>query len=67
MKKIIEGWKNVIVEDAEIEALSNERMTICNDCEHKTFMVGVDICGKCLCPLIAKTRSPESSCPIDKW
>lgn len=68
LTEIIEGWKNVVFTDAEIELLSDERMKICNGCPHKEInLLNIDICGLCHCPLIAKTRSPESKCPESKW
>ena len=67
IRQFIEGWKNVIITDKEAEKLSEERMTICNECEHKIEMMGMDVCGLCHCPLMASTRSPNKKCPADKW
>lgn len=69
LKEIITGWANVVFTDEQIEELSKQRLSICNACEHKDElkMIKADICNKCGCPLIAKTRSPESKCPINKW
>lgn len=70
-KEIFDGWKNVLFTDEEIEILSAERMAICNECPFKeeVDLMGLrnEICGECWCPLKAKTRSPESKCPKDKW
>ncbi|MFT3908322.1 MAG: hypothetical protein QM737_02765 [Ferruginibacter sp.] len=68
-KEIITGWKNVVFTDEEIEKLSAERMEVCNACPFKQFseILKMEICGECLCPLKAKTRSPLSNCPKKKW
>lgn len=42
----------------------NARRKICNGCIHRTTM---DRCAKCGCPLIAKTKSKLSQCPIKLW
>lgn len=67
IKEIIEGWTNKIFTNEQVEILSNERMEICNQCPHKIKMLSVDVCELCMCPLSAKTRSPESDCAIHKW
>ena len=67
LNEIFEGWKNTVIIDRKIEMLSMERMLTCNDCKFKTEMLGIDSCGICHCPLIAKTRSPASSCPKGFW
>lgn len=67
MKKIIEGWKNVIFTDEEVEAIAKARLEVCNTCDYKKNLAGLEICNECHCPLIAKTRSLDSKCPIGKW
>ena len=49
--------------DKEKELEPDERMKICNDCDHKKG----PICGKCGCVLAFKTKLNGSHCPIDKW
>lgn len=66
IKNIIQGWTNVLIEDSEIEQIAKYRLSICNGCEHKIEMIGVECCGICHCPLIAKTRS-NSKCDLNKW
>jgi len=67
MKEILDGWMKVLIEDEETEKLSKERMTICNSCPFKSKIIGVEVCSRCNCPLIAKTRSKDSSCPKGFW
>lgn len=70
MEKIIEiynGWKNLVIKQSDIEDMSAWRMEICNDCDKKVNQLGMDVCGECGCPLMSKTRSPQSECPLSKW
>ncbi len=61
--EIVSGWKNVIFKDKDVEKMANERALICAGCP---FNVN-NICQECGCPLVAKTRSPQSKCPKNKW
>lgn len=69
LKEIAEGWANKVLKRAQ--ELSEERMKICNECEHistKHNTVRFDVhCTKCGCTLDAKTRSETSECPIGLW
>lgn len=69
--EIAEGWMNVIFRKHEIERISQTRMNICNTCEHHSKFhdtIRIDVhCTKCGCPLVSKTRSTQSECPIGKW
>ena len=67
LKEIVSGWMNVIVKTDEVEQASIKRMKICDSCPSKTKQLGIDVCDECSCPLIAKTRSMESRCPLNKW
>lgn len=44
------------------EKLSEKRMSICNECEHKD----VNVCNVCGCVLEWKTRVKEETCPHPK-
>ncbi len=69
-QKILSGIKNLILKDAFIEEVAEARNTICSDCEHKSTKCAALIsscCSVCGCSLKFKTRSLESSCPLDKW
>lgn len=47
------------------DSLQKERMTICIECPHLIKLTKQ--CSKCGCFMDAKTRLPNSSCPIGKW
>lgn len=75
LSELIEGWKNNLIPKAEekdfIEAVSAERMKICNDCsmistKHKTIRPDVH-CTHCSCTLAAKTKCLTCECPLKKW
>jgi hypothetical protein len=80
IKDILSGWKNYIIDDPAIEAMAKQRAKICSTCpqakEGKFTAVLKDYriheieglyCGKCLCPLSAKVRSENETCPLNKW
>jgi hypothetical protein len=77
VKQIVEGWKNVLIKDEDIEKMAEEREKICNICiyqsenakalsNYKTIRPDVH-CTKCGCPLEGKVRSPKTECPEKKW
>ena len=63
LKEILNGWSNVIWSSPEVEKLAMDRALICSDCFYNTN----NTCSQCGCPLIAKTRSEYSKCPMGKW
>lgn len=63
LKQIIQGWKNLVFKDPEIEKLALKRAEICSTCKNNN----ASICIECGCPLAAKTRSPKETCPIQLW
>lgn len=75
--QIIEGWKNVIWENPQVELVAKERASICSTCDfnvdnvcssEKTgFTIHNNPVNGCGCPLIAKTRSMSTSCPKGLW
>lgn len=68
--KILSGIKNLLLKDKYIEGIASDRQAICDACDHKsTSCSGLisQCCSVCGCSLKFKTRSLESSCPIDKW
>jgi len=79
LANIIDGWKNYLFENKDVEDLANERAHFCAKCPFAveglvTDLIDDDIvdikgmvCDKCHCPLSAKLRSVEESCPIGKW
>jgi hypothetical protein len=67
IKEIVEGWKNVIIHDDEVEKIASTRKAICDTCPNKVIQLGMECCSLCHCPLVAKTRSLDSVCPDGKW
>ena len=63
VSEIFNGWKNVVFPNAHVEQIAKARASICGDC---AFNVRSK-CSKCGCPLVAKTRSMKSHCPLNKW
>ena len=45
--------------------VSEERMRICESCEH--HIKTTNQCGKCGCFLNGKTMFMSSKCPVGKW
>lgn len=74
LKYIIQGWWYRLFKNIRVEKLASERMQICMQCplfdlNGKACAVpGTQpCCGDCGCALSAATRSPEYSCPQNKW
>lgn len=72
--KILEGVKNRIFKDADVEHIAAERMSICETCPSldptgfKCIVPGTGpCCGLCGCSLSLKTRALSASCDADKW
>ncbi len=63
LKEIIDGWVNVAFPNPTAERLHRNRALICSQCKFNIK----NVCKKCGCPLIAKTRSAKSTCPLKKW
>lgn len=82
IKHIIEGIKNTIFVQEEVEKIAEQRQEICRTCMknsanssdpefnpgkyHSTIRPDVH-CTVCACNLHAKVRSLHTNCPIDKW
>lgn len=65
-KLIIQGWSNFFLDkisNIKYKKEFDERLDICNHCEKNNS----GICSICHCVLVAKTKSEDSKCPIDKW
>ena len=46
----------------------NQRLDICNTCEHKkTFFDFTEKCNLCGCIIKLKLQLDSSKCPINKW
>ena len=76
---IIEGWKNYLTNNKEIEELATERALKCVNCvnniKSNVFAwvkddieeISASVCSKCECPIAMKVRSTNEKCPINKW
>ena len=66
LSEILDGWKNYIFENEEIERIAKERITICSTCEELRKNNTCKLCG---CKMAIKTRSIDSECPHEdkKW
>lgn len=69
--EIASGYKNLLKDKLGLSSPQQEKLfvvrrEICNACDHITAL---DRCGKCGCPLAAKTRSldPDNKCPEGLW
>ena len=72
--QIMEGIKNSIIRNIFVEQVSQQRMSICNECPEldkvggHCFAKGTQPCCKlCGCSLGFKTRALSSECPVKKW
>ena len=83
INEIAEGWFNVTKDklgilDPKIRIMAERRLQICNNCPVRDagtcsekrigthVRTGISRSG-CGCPLIAKSKSPTSFCPLGKW
>lgn len=77
-KAIWEGLKNRVFKQEHIEAIYNERITICKGCslyditDSGCHVSGTQPCcnlnlGGCGCSLSLKLRALSEHCPKDKW
>ena len=63
LSTILNGWKNVMIVDPEVEILAQERGQACLQCPYKKAIT----CGMCGCPLKAKLRAVDATCPDNRW
>lgn len=66
IKNIIQGWWNLLIDiisDIKYKKEFDERLEICNTCDHNKF----GICDLCGCVLKAKTKAEDEACSIGKW
>lgn len=67
LNEIFSGFKNMIFPNEQINSVSEERLKRCFECPIRTEQWCDKKKGGCGCYLQAKTKSPNSSCPIEKW
>lgn len=74
LQEIIEGHRNHMFPPEKlrevIKEVSDKRLSICTPCEYNSTPRKIKFysrCKNCGCPLIQKSKSLQSKCPIDKW
>lgn len=72
--EIIEGWRNHLAPPEELKELiqltSEHRLSICTPCEFNSTPNRIknwSRCKSCGCPLLQKSKSLQSKCPVNKW
>jgi hypothetical protein len=73
-KEIANAWIIAANPTPEEKQLAEERISVCNECEHKQEnkdIINFYYCGICKCPLSKKIFSLKNSetnpCPANKW
>lgn len=64
LDEIYSGWKNYMFPNPEIEEKAKKKAAICVSCPK---IKPNKFCSVCGCYIPAKTRSPRSKCPLNKW
>lgn len=79
ISNILNGWENFIEKNEVSEKLAKLRAVNCSDCSSAkkgllTAFINDDLkeiqgyyCNECKCPLSAKIRSINETCPLKKW
>lgn len=79
LTNIIQGWKNYLSKDEQVEKLALERVKNCIGCKHnvksKVFSwvnddvkeINASVCDLCSCPLAMKVRSKNEKCDLNLW
>jgi hypothetical protein len=55
-------YKQFVSEEKE-----KSRREVCDACEFKKVLLGIDMCSQCNCVLTLKTKATFATCPIKKW
>lgn len=78
-KKIVIGWTKLATHDKAAAELARKRAEFCGVCEFavkKKYLDEINdeveiingyVCSKCSCPLSAKLRVADESCPLGLW
>lgn len=74
INNILEGWRNHLFPPSKLKDFitetSNNRLSICAGCDHNStpgIIKAYSRCKSCGCPLLQKSKSLNSKCPLDKW
>ena len=79
-KHIVNGWKNYVFPNKDMEQIAHHRAKICSGCNkavlgtYEKLMKDRNLkevkgmkCYVCGCPLSTKLRSKNETCPLGKW
>jgi ribosomal protein L37E len=71
LNEIFQAWVAAASPSPDQKLLAEQRTSVCDTCEHKTYNKLLDLhaCGLCGCPLSKKVFSPAgpNACPGNKW
>lgn len=74
VREFLQGWRNHLIPPKHLKSLidevSNYRLQLCKPCEYNSTsgeVTPTSYCKKCSCPLVPKSKSFISKCPMDKW
>ena len=69
VEEIFKAWGIMFNPNEQQNGLAAERISICNECEHKgSNVLKLNVCTICGCALSAKVFSPKyNACPMEKW
>ena len=80
IKNILNGWENFLSKSEVTEKLASDRALECIGCEYAKHSKAIEVfvkddfkeiegyvCDLCKCPISAKIRSVNETCPISKW
>ena len=62
---IVKGWIFKLLKQKQ--DIAEERLAICNKCEHQMNTSLGTACEQCGCILDAKTSVEDEHCDLDKW
>ena len=67
-KEIFEAWILSANPNENQKKLSTLRFEVCQNCPFMNDILGVQICGKCGCPISKKIFTNKyDACPAHKW
>ena len=80
LNNILNGWSNFMKRSEVTELVAVSRATFCIDCPEAKYSKTIKalvkddlkdiegfVCNKCKCPLSAKLRSENETCPLKHW
>lgn len=65
--EIVKAWAAYMNPTEEQEKKAEQRLEICNSCEHKGENLMGYVCSLCGCPFKSKVFGDDGGCPEGKW